>query len=295
MPPVALLASRWERMRRVVIGTGFTVPPIDSPFPDLRYWLPSTTPHDELRRDEEIILGRVNDLLARDGLTELDALSGLYADVDQSFLLTFRELDHYPQRQESKYWGTWSLSGGCKPGWPAGQHRVFAYLKPPAANWKLEYLLTFLKESGFPAIVHVAGGDPCWSERFQTRQLRIASTPVDIAHAAQNCDVAMLNGNAGSVAALLLAGIPQVNMPLFVEQLVLSRRVVDFGAGLCANPADPQQFCACFMEVLHNCRYSDAARDFSRRYAEFDPQQTIDEIVLRIEQLLAGQDAGGQS
>lgn len=285
--PMALLASRWANMRRVVVGTGFTVPPIASPFPDLRYWSAPETTRDELQEDEEIIRDRINQLLARDRLSQISALSDLYADVDERFLLTFRELDHYPKRRDATYWGLWSMDTGYKPDWPAGKYRIFAYLKPPAANWRLTDLLTFLKNSRFASVVHVAGVEPRRLEEFQTEQLRFASKPVDILHAARHCDMAILHGNAGSVTALLLAGVPQVNLPLFVEQLILSRRVEDLGAGLCANPGQPKQYWAGVLEVLKNGHYRDAARMFSCRYAKFNPQQTMEEIVSRLDSTLA--------
>ena len=147
--PMALLASYWYPMRRVLIGTGFAVPPIVSPLPELRYWNPRTV-SDDLRRHENAICDRVNKMLARDRVKQLDSLAQLYASADEHFLLTFRELDHYPIRERAKYWGAWSLSGGATPEWPAGKNRLFAYLKPPAANWPLTEFLHHLRESHLP-------------------------------------------------------------------------------------------------------------------------------------------------
>jgi hypothetical protein len=283
--PVALLASNWRSMRRVVVGTGFTVPPIVTPFPDLRYWNPLE--NDDLRRDEEALCHRINELLARDRLHTFDTLAQLYDRVDERFLLTFRELDHYPIRPETQYWGTWSMTGGSSPDWPAGQHRIFAYLKPPAENWPLFEFLTALRESGLPAIVYVAGCDSRLFAGLQSDRLRIATSHLNIAQVAMQCDLAILHGTSGSATALLLAGVPQLHMPLFLEQLILSHRVVDLGAGLCVDPARPKDAVSRAAEMLQAHCFRIAAHEFSRRYAVYDPQRTASEIVMRIETLLS--------
>ena len=84
--------------------------------------------------------------IARCGGPPLQRVSELYADVDDTFLTTLEEFDHYPDaacvdqatqlrpspggRGEIRYRGPWPLLGGVALVWPAGGgKRIFAYLQ----------------------------------------------------------------------------------------------------------------------------------------------------------------------
>lgn len=284
--PTALLASRRRSMRRVVIGTGFFSPPDVSPLPDLRFWMPGAPP-ERLVQDETAILDRVNRLLTRDGLPPLARLARLYADADANFLLTFPELDHYPQRQEAAYWGMWSLRHRRQAEWPEGMGpRIFAYLKPLAGSQDPLAMLAALRDVGLPSLVYMAAADSPRLRRYETPHLRLTSEPVDIRSVAAACDVAILNGNAGTSTELLLAGVPQLNVPLFLEQTVFSKLVAAQGAGLVANPRRPEQFGPRLRMILDGDAYRGAARRFAQRHAGFRAQASIDGIVAAILNLL---------
>lgn len=142
--PTALLAARAHTARRAVIGTGFCCPPNVAPLPGLRPWLDDDG--ERLKADEQQVLDTVNQILGRWQLAPLDRLGRLYAEVDETFLATFAELDHYPGRAEAQYWGVWPTGTGLAPCWPTGEGpRVFAYLKPfralPALLARLDSLL----------------------------------------------------------------------------------------------------------------------------------------------------------
>src|SRR5688572_19015632 len=94
--PAALLASRGGPARRIVIGSGFCCPPDHDPMPSLRPW--AAVDGERLRADERPILDRVNRLLAFWKQPPLTRLGQLYSDVDDTFLTTFAELDHFPGR-----------------------------------------------------------------------------------------------------------------------------------------------------------------------------------------------------
>jgi hypothetical protein len=286
--PMALLASRYRTVRRAVLGTGFLVPPAVSPWPDLRYWMPSHAQSDDLAKEEDAILRRLNAQLVRDGVQPLDRLADLYAGADASFLLTFRELDHYPKRGDAQYFGAWFPEGGIDPEWPAGSGpRLFGYLKPPAPDWRLAELLAFLRETGLCTLLYVPDVEPSWRSKYETPRLRFASNPVNIHRVATQCDVAVFNGTAGSMTAMLLAGVPQLNIPFYLEQIVGSRRVADLGAGLVANPRRPEQIAARLMLLLQSDHYRNSAMAFSQKYAGFDQQQAIDQTVEAILRLIS--------
>ena len=75
----------------------------------------------------------------------------------------------------------------------------------------------------------------------------------------------VLNGTHGSTAAVLLAGKPVVQLPIYLEQVVLARRTAALGAGRLASRADPRAVAAAVEEVHANPAYRAAAGRFARR------------------------------
>ena len=134
--PIALLAARGLPARRALIGTGFCCPPPTSPLPAIR---PPADESDAARQAvramaaaEEGILRRVNRILAAWGTPPLNRLGQLYGDVDECFLTTFPELDHFGAHDGARYWGPANGSGGAAPDW-AGAPRQ-DYFRGVVAN-----------------------------------------------------------------------------------------------------------------------------------------------------------------
>jgi hypothetical protein len=278
--PFALLASRWIDASRIVMGTGFSLPPDVSPLPDLLPWL--SHPPVDLARQEAVSLDRVNRLLAADRLAPLERLSQLYSDVQESILMTFAELDHHPNRGPAKYWGSWSPRSGASVEWPMGKGPcVFAYLKGSVGQWRLESVLDLLRKSPLRTVVHIPDAGPSVVD-LQSPSLRISSERVDIAAQLKDCNLAIINGTAGAGTQCLLAGVPLLTLPLYMEQLIFSRRVVELGAGLVAEPNRVEQFAPRLSAILEDDCYRKAAREFARRYADYDAEQRQREAVDRI-------------
>jgi UDP:flavonoid glycosyltransferase YjiC (YdhE family) len=175
-------------------------------------------------------------------------------------------------------------AGARQPEWPKGHgKRIFAYLKPFPA---LAPLLEHLGRLGCPTIVYGDEIDPQLRERFGGGTIRFEVEPLDMAEVGKTCDLAILNGNAGTTVALLLAGRPSLQVPIYLEQCHFAMAVRRLGAGLTASSDRPQQIVDGLTRMLASETYAEAARRFAARHADFDPQRQVAGMLDRIDGLL---------
>ena len=318
--PTALLAARaFPEMKRVVIGSGFCVPPskecvsedVPRPWAPLRPAVVAVDPAPALAVEAEV-LSRCNWLLGQWGEEPMERLSQLYGDADETLLTTFPELDHFRDREGAGYWGP--VMGAPDDGgrgtngeWPptrdlppeyrgegAGGRRVFAYLKatPSAGD-----VLGALRKLGCVTLAYLDGATPAMRERLSSTTGRVAPKRVDVAKAAAECDVAVLNGGHGVTAQMLLAGKPVLAVPLVLEQQMTGEALRRIGAGESAPPrrGEPWEWTgrAKLEAVLTDDRYAEGARRFALRYVAFDPRRQREAMLGRCEQLVRS--AGGSS
>lgn len=291
--PTAMLAARGARVGRVVTGLGFFCPPDVSPFPVL---VDGEVDHDRLAAEERRVLERANRLLARWKRPPLERLGQLYGEVDDMFLQTFEELDHYPTRNTGgqaasgtqRYWGPVHAPGGKAPEWPAGNgKRAFAYLKNSPAVGEV---LAALADLGGPAIVLSDGIDPAVRKRFASvPNLRFETQRLDMARVRAECDLAVHNANHGTLCQLLLGGKPMLQVPITLEQQVLARRVGQLGAAetVIARGAEARdEIRAKLHAVATDPRYTEAAGRFAKKYSDFDAAEQMERMVARVEELI---------
>ena len=286
--PTALLASRGLDVKRALIGSGFCCPPDVEPLPVFRPELVRKVDPAKLAAFESKVLAAVNDHLARWGEAPLDRLGQLYGDVDENFLTTFPELDHYPRRaMTAAYWGPvvpGADGGGEGPEWPeAPGKRVYAYLKQFR---DLPNVLHALSDAGHATLVYAEGAGPALKRRFESPRLRFADGPLDVPRVGRECDAAVLNGGHGVTAEMLLAGKPVLQIPLALEQRLTAEAVKRLGAGEVANAASTDEVRAAVDAVAGEVGYGNAAARFSERYSRFDPVRQREAILERAEQLL---------
>lgn len=261
--PTALLVARTTAARRFVIGQGFTIPDAVSPLTD---WRPRLGSSDSLLRDELQLLDRINGWLAQQECPALSRVADLYHDVDGQILATLPELDPCaPRVAATPYAGVWSAQAGAPPVWPAQPgKRVLAYLKPFGG---LATLLEQLRRLSAASLVVCPGIDEALAKDCDGTRVRIERSPLDLNQAAQECDLAIGHGTHGFTTSVLLAGKPQLMIPLVLEQRLTTLKVEQLGAGLAADQRQPRDVILKLRRLWESPAFASAAQTYAAKYA----------------------------
>ncbi len=279
------LFSLWGRpIPRVNIGLAFFCPPDRFPLPSWPRKDSSIDVGRQVIRDEQQITVTANRVLHKHGRPQLARLSQFFAQIDEVFLATYPEFDHFGQRPGARYWGHWPFGAEVQPEWPAGHGpKIYSYLNPSA---NLESLLTILGSSSHPTIVVPAGIDPAIMARHTCSTLRFQSAPVDMRQVVAECDFAITNAGHGTVATLLLGAKPCLLLPLSVEQLIFAQCVEKTGAGRLTLAQSQAELQTAVTDFLCAEKYKYCAQRFAKRYVYSELGQQIPKIVDRLERLL---------
>ena len=282
--PTALLAARGTGLRRALIGTGFASPPRTSPLPTLRPWLNIAA--ERLLEAERQVLATMNALSGDLKIEPLQTMADLFA-VDEDFLCTFAELDHYT-RTGAHYWGPlFAADEGVAPQWPAGSgERIFAYVS--TAYRDFEKLVTQLGDLPYRSLIHAQGASEKQIAKYQRRNVALSVEPIRMAQAAREADLVICHGGHGTTAAALLAGRPVLVLHRQAEQLLLAHSLVGAGFGKTVNvDSKNPSYKQLARDIVSDSRYAQRAGEFAAKYADFDLGAQVSRIATRCEQLIA--------
>ena len=282
--PVALLAAQGMTARRAIMGVGFFVPPDAYPLPAFR----SDEPLDwkKINEIEDSLLHRANTLLQSWHQPPLQRMAQLYTRIDELFLTTHPELDHFPNRGPVEYWGPINAGhvGGKDPVWPTTTgKKIFAYLRNFPA---LPQLLQAVKDSSQPTIVFGERLDPAVVNEFSSGNIRFEHDRLNIAKVADQCDLAITHAGLTTTAMILKAAKPVLVVPLTEEQGMVARRIHSSGAGLGVLPDQPAEFGPRLKLILDDARYRAGAQKLAEKLGNIDLEQKQAEIVKRLTAML---------
>ncbi len=225
--PTALMVSRDMDIPRINYGDGFTCPAPTSPLPVLHHSI--TT--DGAKADEAIVLGLCNQALSDQGLSPMATLGDIY-QVDETFLMTFPALDHLGHREQMHYAGIFENHSQGEPVcWPqVDGPKVFAYLKSQS---HLDEQLQLLAECRLSVVVYVKDMPVALTNKYgSVEHMQLVSRPVCIGSVLEQADFVLSHGGHQLSAQCVKAGIPQVHLPLNLEQQLLAARCHKTGSSI---------------------------------------------------------------
>ena len=290
--PTCLLAARaGVRARRALFGTSFYSPPRRNPLPTFAPW--QTPPVERLIGSDRRVVDVANRVLDRLGGTPLSRVADLF-DVDEDFLCTFPELDHYGRRDDARYWGsTFAADEGLPPEWPEGRGaKILGYLS--SAYRDFDRLVKALAELPHRVLLYVSG----YTSPSRARHGGIVFSPqlLAMARAIAECDLVLCHGGHGTVSLALLGGRPLLLVPIYVEQLVVSRNVATLGAGrLVRMDSRNPPYARLVTETLRDATHGERAREFASKHHELTGASQLGALVRRCEELAAGAPDRGQN
>ena len=280
--PLAALALSGTGTRTAQFGTGICCPPghpVVRPTDSAAMSAGGTTPE-----DQRSILATLNHHLRSAGGREFKAITDLIGGLDETFLTTYPELDHYAPRAGARYWGVWADPDAPKPEWPASRgRRAFAYL-----HWfkHMHVLFDLLNSWEISTVVYGYGMPESVQKKFSTKYLRLETRRVSLPSAAEQCDFAITHGNHGSTAYLLGKGVPLFMLPLQTEMESTTRRVTELGAGRWAPPGQPDRFARELGSVALGESPKIAAMQLAKQWSPFESDASPGRIADRIEELM---------
>jgi UDP:flavonoid glycosyltransferase YjiC (YdhE family) len=282
--PAAHLAARTLGIPSFEVSQGFHAPPPAMPSAPLRHWEPA--PRGRLEASDRRVLEVINGVLSGYGAPPLKTLGELFEG--RLMLLTYPELDIYPERGPSDYYGiTDSGEGQAVPEWPQGAGpRLFAYLYSYFGG--LDALLAAIAARRQPALIFCRGLDAKLKQKYEGSSIRFSAEPMAVSRVLPQADAVVCHASHQMTAQALLAGKPVLLLPTQLEQFLIMRRLVRFGAGLGIAPEVPNADYASALKALaENRGHADKAGDFARRYSGHSRGAALATMVERIEAALA--------
>jgi len=281
--PTALLAARSMGLAATTLGCGFYCPPRRIPMPNMRAWL--DVPQQRLQDSDARVLHSMNTVLAGYQAAPLASVGELFG-IEENFLCTFAELDHYAQREPARYRGAfWNAGSGQEVCWPEGEgERVFVYLEPLMRDFA--GVLDAVAALGLRAIVCAPGISDDLRKKREHPRVIVSAHPYRLDKLLPECDLFIGYGGHGMTAAMLMAGVPLLLLPNQLERFLLAARIAAIGAGIAVHPdAPPPDYRALLRMMLGAPGYREQARRFADKYADFDQDAQRQDIMDRIEEI----------
>ena len=275
--PTLRLASA-GKVPMVVVGNGYTVPPLGQPLPLMRPWGEGMRP--QSRAHEAMLLAAFNAVSARLAGPAFDFFADTFHG-EQSFVCTLAEFDPY------------RIARNAPPLWPFNIPRIrasrslgercgesiFCYFQN--GHPALLPILAGLSQIECKSDIYVQGIDPEYIVRRVSQRVHVHRRQADLAVVLPEATLLLHHAGLGTAYAGLVAGLTQVVFPINLEHLITTRGLEQFGVAVPVDTkraGDPAQVRNVLQRAL---RDADRQRAAAKAARELEVRRD-DDSVLRV-------------
>lgn len=230
--PAAQIAACLAELPAMQITNGFDAPPMEFPL----FESSIRGPYIERARAKSI--EQLSEAIQRIG--HIHKMSGLdlrrFMSWPRRMLDIISEVNPYgPIDADGTYVGPFIGSENVHlPQWPASKgenaKRVFAYLR--GDERLVDVLLKALSSAGASVCCVWPEASDGLLQNYKGTNVHLTRQPVDLSASLHGADAVVNYGSSSMLCSALLAGKPQLMVPMDVEKLMFARRVESQGAGV---------------------------------------------------------------
>jgi hypothetical protein len=241
--PMAQLAAWLMGLRMVSSAVSFALPPV--PMPRFRR---GTADEEAAENSERDLLASVNFVGARAGRASIDNLAP-WLHAPTRFITGISQVNVYGFEPDGGYLGPiGELAGAQTVDWPdKGRRRVLCYLK-----WSRE-LPAFIKsidDAEHSMICVVPNAPDDWLRSVPASRIRIFNKPVGMQPLIRDAEVVISNASNGIACEALVAGKPQLLVPIDQEKALIAARLVGLKVALSLAEKRPAAQSSSYLERL---------------------------------------------
>lgn len=272
--PAFLLAAHSLAVPAVRLGTGFDCPPHRPRAPALV--LPSAEIDRRLERAEDLALRNANAVLRTFGVAPIPDL-GAVLEGNATLLSTIPVLDPFRKlRRGEQYLGPLPASTGAVEGGEPPE--VFASLRrdhPHAPK-----VMDALSGTKRRAWVYLPDATEAQCVTFSNDRLRVSREPFNLGPAFSSRPAVVSYGGHNLGVSALLAGCPQLLLPVNGEQHSTARLLVEMGVGVAVGRDEPRsRVAAGLARVLDDEKIAESARSESEALRPFQPDRALEKAI----------------
>jgi UDP:flavonoid glycosyltransferase YjiC (YdhE family) len=271
--PTLVLAAHSAGIPAVRLGTGFDCPPHQPRSPLLCQ--PTPEIDERVERAEALALRNANSALRTFGSAPVPHL-GAVLEGAATLLATIPALDPFSKmRSREIYLGALPAPLNAEAGDPPA---VFASLRrdhPHASK-----LVDALAGGGRRAWVYLPDATEAQCVSASSGSLRVSRQPFNIATALSSHPAVVSYGGHGLGLTALMAGCPQLLLPVNGEQQSTAKRLAELGVGICVGHAEPKsKVVAGLARVMEDEKIAASARSKAEALREFSPDRALDSAI----------------
>lgn len=277
--PMANLALFGGSVPLVVIGDGFTLPPVDDPeFRPFRQGRPAF--------NEAAMRGVVAAVQAARGRPAPDRLPALFAG-DRHFVITLPELDQWAESRVAPAIGSLDPMPGPVSESPSVDYFCYLSISYQFTDRALEGLVA----SGRRGSVFLRDSTADQRRHWRSRGLAVHDEPQDMRIEAGRSRVIMHHGGVGTCEQVLGFGRPQVLVPRHFEQTSNARRLMEHGCAVALRSGgkfEPGHVGAALTAAIERPSVAHAAEAMAQTLAG-RPNNALETIAVACMDLLRGE------